>query len=59
MKTILITGDPICDHNYYKGKRPSADSKELRGFRFTQEGGGALLLKKLIATVMTGSSLSS
>jgi len=52
MKTILVTGDPICDHNYYKGKRRTADSIEPRGFRFTHEGGGALLLKNLIATVM-------
>lgn len=53
-KTILVTGDPICDHNYYKGKRPTADSNESRGFRYFHEGGGALLLKKLIATVMEG-----
>ncbi len=54
MKTILVTGDPICDHNYYKGKRPTADSNESRGFRYFHEGGGALLLKKLIANVMEG-----
>ena len=53
-KLVLVTGDPICDHNYYKGKRPTADSKENRGFQFSREGGGALLLKKLIANVMDG-----
>lgn len=54
MKTILVTGDPICDHNYYKGKRHTADSDEKRGFRFHRAGGGALLLKDLIAATMKG-----
>ena len=51
-KTILVTGDPICDHNYYKGERPTATSDNPRGFRDAQEGGGALLLKKLIVATM-------
>lgn len=51
-KTILVTGDPICDHNYYKGKRPSAVSPEPRGFRSERVGGGALLLRNLIAQVI-------
>jgi len=51
-KLILVTGDPICDHNYYKGKRYTADSNEIRGFREIQTGGGALLLKELIAATM-------
>jgi hypothetical protein len=51
-KTILVTGDPICDHNYYKGKRMTADSDEKRGFRFYRSGGGALLLKDLINKTM-------
>ena len=54
MKTILVTGDPICDHNYYKGKRQTADSDEKRGFRYYRTGGGALLLKDLIAAAMQG-----
>jgi hypothetical protein len=53
-KTILVTGDPICDHNYYKGKRLTADSDEKRGFRYYRAGGGALLLKDLIAATMKG-----
>lgn len=53
MKTILVAGDPICDHNYYKGNRRMADApKELRGFRFYRTGGGALLLKDLVAETM-------
>lgn len=52
MKKILVTGDPICDHNYYKGRRPTADSEETRGFRYYRTGGGALLLKDLIAATM-------
>ena len=48
-KCILVTGDCVCDHDFYTGERPSADSdKKLRGFRSTQRCGGALLLKKLI-----------
>lgn len=48
-KTILVTGDPICDHNYYRGNRPTADSTEGRGFRLARTPGGALMLKDLIA----------
>jgi len=51
-KTILVTGDPICDHNYYKGKRPTADSKEPRGFRSERVGGGSLLLKDQLVPVI-------
>lgn len=51
-KTILVTGDPICDHNYYKGVRSSAISPEQRGFREECMGGGALLLKDLIDKVI-------
>lgn len=54
MKTILVTGDPICDHNYYKGERPTADADNARGFRYYCKGGGALLLKDLIAKTMEG-----
>ena len=52
MKTILVTGDPICDHNYYKGQRFSVVSPERRGFREERVGGGALLLKDLLSTVI-------
>ncbi len=51
-KTILVTGDPICDHNYYKGRRFSVVSDERRGFRSECFGGGALLLKELISRVI-------
>jgi len=47
-KLILVTGDPICDHNYYRGNRATADSLEPRGFRFRRTGGGSLLLKDLV-----------
>jgi len=53
MKTILVTGDPICDHNYYhKGQRLSVVSPERGGLRATCVGGGALLLKDLISKVI-------
>ena len=47
-KTILVTGDPICDHNYYRGHRATADSADERGFRLTRTRGGAILLNDLI-----------
>lgn len=49
----MVTGDPICDHNYYRGNRSTADSPEARGFRFTRTAGGALMLKDLIAETTT------
>ncbi len=49
-KLILVTGDSICDNNYYKGERPTADSTSKLGFRDFQVDGGALLLKELIKT---------
>ncbi len=52
IQTILVTGDTICDHNYYKGERPTADSDKLRGIRYAKVGGGALLLKGLISKTM-------
>jgi hypothetical protein len=45
---VLVTGDPVCDHNFYQGNRATADSPAERGFRLTLTGGGALLLKDLI-----------
>lgn len=48
-RTILVSGDPICDHNYYRGNRATADSSEERGFRLTRTAGGALMLGELIA----------
>jgi hypothetical protein len=53
-KLILVSGDCVCDHNYYKGKRPAADSRETRGFRVTETCGGALLLRDLIAQTTAG-----
>jgi len=50
-KRILVTGDSICDHNYYRGRRSTADSPEPRGFRHKTAAGGALLLKELIEQV--------
>ncbi len=49
-KLILVTGDVLCDHNYYQGDRPTADSRNPLGFRYFLTGGGALLLKKLVET---------
>lgn len=49
MKTVLVTDDPICVHNYYRGNRQTADSPEQCGFRLEETPGGALLLCKLIA----------
>ena len=53
-KLILVTGDPICDHNFYRGKRATVDSLNERGVTYTQTGGGALLLKDLISETMKG-----
>ncbi len=49
-KLILVTGDAICDNNYYKGVRETADSRKSPGFQPRPTDGGALLLEKLIAT---------
>ena len=51
-KLILVSGDCVCDHNFYKGDRHTADSPKTRGFRVTESCGGALLLKRLIGEVM-------
>ncbi len=51
---VLVTGDLICDHAYYRGNRPTADSNERPGFRYARTGGGALLLKDLIAAALAG-----
>lgn len=48
-KQILVSGDCVCDHNFYKGKRATADSSQPRGFRARESCGGALLLKELVA----------
>jgi hypothetical protein len=50
-KCILVTGDPVCDHNYYRGNRSAANAPDMPGFRVTETGGGAFLLKELIATL--------
>lgn len=47
-RMILVTGDVVCDHNYYRGNRPTADSTQPMGVRFACTGGGALLLKDII-----------
>jgi len=51
-KLIFVTGDYTCDHSLYKGNRTTADSSAVRGVLATQTGGGALLLKDLIAATM-------
>lgn len=52
-RTILVTGDPICENNYYRGNRRTADSAEKRGFRVDKKRpGGALMLKRLIETMI-------
>lgn len=53
-RLILVTGDPICDHDYYRGNRATADSSEERGFRTIRTGGGALLLERLIQKTTEG-----
>lgn len=47
-KNVLVCGDCVCDHHFYMGKRPTADSPQERGFRARESCGGALLLKDLI-----------
>lgn len=49
-RVILVTGDVICDHAFFLGNRMTADSPETRGFTVKRTGGGALLLKDLIAS---------
>jgi hypothetical protein len=49
LRTVLVIGDAVCDHNYYRGNRQTADSTEPLGLRGTRSGGGALLLKDIIA----------
>jgi hypothetical protein len=48
-RLIRVSGDCVCDHNFYKGNRSTADSSQSPGFRVTESCGGALLLKELIA----------
>ena len=57
-RTILVTGDPICENNYYRGNRRTADSAEKRGFRVAKTPGGALMLKQLIETMTAIPALS-
>lgn len=54
-KLIQVTGDCVCDHNFYKGKRPKADSEEKRGFRPEETCGGAFLLTEIIASTLKAS----
>ena len=45
---ITVLGDPICDHNFYRGLRPTPDSTEERGLCETHTEGGSMLLHSLI-----------
>ena len=47
-KLILVTGDVVCDNNFYKGNRATADAVKNRGLKPVRSGGGALLVKDLI-----------
>ena len=51
-QVILVTGDCIWDHNFYKGDRDRADSESQLGFRVEESGGGALLLNNLVKTTV-------
>lgn len=51
-KLVLVSGDCVCDHNVYMGKRPKANSPQSPGVRTRESCGGALLLKNLIAAVI-------
>lgn len=56
MKTILVTGDPVCDHNYYLGTRASVDAIGAEGFRYACDAGGAFLLRDLIEHAVSDSA---
>lgn len=49
--SVYVTGDAVCDHSFYNGQRPTADSDKTPGFRYSVTGGGALLLKDIIEAV--------
>lgn len=51
-RLVLVTGDPVCDHDYYRGIRTAADSCEDLGFRVIRTGGGSLLQEMLIREVL-------
>jgi hypothetical protein len=52
LRTVLILGDAVCDHNLYRGNRQTADSTEDLGVRYVATGGGALLLGNIIREAM-------
>ncbi len=51
-KHILITGDPVCDHNLYQGERITACSNSDLGIRIKHVPGGGAFLSELIAHVI-------
>src|SRR5436190_17957210 len=53
---VSITGDPICDHHFYRGLRDTPDSLEPRGLLTGQVGGGAILLHELVKTTLDRST---
>lgn len=52
-KLVVVAGDPICDHNFYRGTRATADSKSTQGFEVEVTRGGALLLADIIGTTIS------
>jgi hypothetical protein len=49
---ITVLGDPILDHNLYRGLRATTDSSQKLGTRFVTKPGGALLLYDLLENVL-------
>lgn len=56
-KRVLVSGDCVCDHNVYKGKRRTADSSARPGVVERQECGGAMQLQELIEKTLAVSEL--
>jgi hypothetical protein len=52
-RTVLVIGDAVCDHNYYRGNRQTADSTQSLGVRVRHSGGGALLLREIIDAALS------
>lgn len=50
-KQILITGDVVCDRDFYCGNRFTADSEESRGLVAKITAGGSRLIRELVNVV--------
>ena len=53
---VTVLGDPLCDHNLYRGLRDTPDSSEVRGLWTKPTGGGVLLLQDLLKATLSKSS---